>query len=45
MLDALAAELAPRVARLLKERASEDGDDALAEILSRAGYELEGGGK
>lgn len=40
MLDALAAELAPRVAKLLKERADDTGDAALAELLERAGYEL-----
>jgi hypothetical protein len=39
-LDALAAALAPRVARLLRERANDDGDAALAELLERAGYEL-----
>lgn len=41
-LDALARELAPRVAKLLREQASaNDGNDALTELLSRAGYELE----
>lgn len=44
-LDALAAALAPRVARLLRDQANDDGDAALAELLKRAGYELadEGG--
>jgi hypothetical protein len=40
-LDALAAALAPRVARLLRERATDDGDAALAELLERAGFELD----
>ena len=44
-LDALAAALAPRVAKLLRERANDEGDAALADLLARAGYELadEGG--
>jgi hypothetical protein len=41
-LDALAAALAPRVARLLREQASaNDGDRALAELLESAGFELD----
>jgi hypothetical protein len=40
-LDALAEALAPRVARLLQERAADDGDTALAELLASAGYELD----
>ena len=40
-LDALAAALAPRVAELLKARARDDGDAALAELLERAGYEFD----
>ena len=40
MLSALAEAVAPLVAKLLKERAGDDGDDALAELLERAGYEL-----
>ena len=47
-LEALAEALAPRVARLLKERANDTGDAALAELLERAGYELadeEGGAR
>jgi hypothetical protein len=38
MLDTLAAAIAPRVAKLLREGASGDDDDAMTEILARAGY-------
>jgi len=41
-LDALAAALAPRVLRLLKEQAG-TGDDGLAELLAGAGFELDAG--
>ena len=40
MLDALAAALAPRVAKLLREQDGNATDDGLAELLERAGYEL-----
>ncbi len=40
MLDALADALAPRVAALLQARANDSGDDALAELLARTGYEI-----
>jgi len=39
-LDALAEALAPRLLRLLRERAGVD-DDALAELLDAAGFELD----
>lgn len=39
-LRVLAEALAPLVAELLKERAANDGDEALADLLARAGYEL-----
>lgn len=39
-LDALAAALAPRVLRLLREQAGAD-DDGLAELLAGAGFELD----
>ncbi len=39
-LDALAAALAPRVLRLLREQAGED-DDGLAELLASAGFEVD----
>ena len=45
-LRALAEVLAPFVAQiLLKQQSADDGDQALAELLERAGYELaeEGG--
>ena len=38
-LDALAAALAPRVVRLLREQAG--ADDGLAELLASAGFELD----
>jgi len=41
-LDALARALAPRVLKLLREEsAANDGDRALAELLERAGFELD----
>jgi hypothetical protein len=39
-LDALAAALAPRVLRLLREQAGE-ADDDIAELLARSGFELD----
>ena len=39
-LDALAAELAPRVLRLLREQAGAN-DDGLAELLAQAGFEVD----
>lgn len=38
-LDALAEALAPRLLRLLRERAG-IGDDGLAELLADAGFEI-----
>lgn len=40
-LDALAAALAPRVLRLLRQQSSDDNDRTLAELLERAGYEID----
>ena len=39
-LNALAEALAPRVAQLLRARASDEGDAELAALLDKAGYEL-----
>jgi hypothetical protein len=39
-LDALAAALAPRLLRLLREQAGQ-GDDALEELLAQAGFEID----
>jgi hypothetical protein len=39
-LDALAAALAPRVLRLLREQAGAD-DEGLAELLAASGFELD----
>jgi hypothetical protein len=39
-LRALAEVLAPLVVEILREQGADDGDDALAELLARAGYEI-----
>lgn len=38
-LDALAAELAPRIVKLLREQSG--ADDALAELLAGSGFEID----
>ena len=45
VLAALAEALAPLVAKLLREQANDDGDAALAEMLERAGYEIDRDGE
>lgn len=39
-LRALAEVLAPLVVEILREQGADDGDAALAELLSSAGYEI-----
>lgn len=39
-LRALAEVLAPLVVEILREQGANDGDEALAELLARAGYEI-----
>jgi hypothetical protein len=40
-LRALAEVLAPLVVEILRERGANDGDDALAELLAKSGYEID----